>query len=99
MAFEDIECISPAASGKPKVPPRGVAVSVRSFNAAGKFLAKRSRKGEYALSVNTATAAGLFSMEFDPFVEDRCEPIRPANGQPPHFVFKASAQMLEVDDE
>ena len=152
MAFEDIECIRPAASGKPQVPPKGVAVSVRKLsaapragggvrryiklvigaelarlisltqpehrlrllfgtaedagkvrvtvdNTAGKFLSKRSKKGDYSLTINEATAAGLFSLEFDPFVDDRCEPIRPANGQPPHFVFKASPQMLEVDDE
>ena len=64
----------------------------------GKFLAKRNKSGAYVTTINAATAAGLFSLTFAPFTVGRCEAIRPSNGQPPRFVFKASAEMLAVDD-
>lgn len=73
-------------------------VRVSVDNATGKFLAKRSKRGDYALTINADTAAGLFSLTFPAFTDDRCEALRPTNGQPPHFVFKASAEMLAVDD-
>lgn len=68
-------------------------------NQGGKFLAKRDKKGNYALTLNAASAEGLFALEFAPFAVERCEPLRPANGQPPHFVFAASKDMLDVDDD
>jgi hypothetical protein len=74
-----------------------IAVSVDQE--AGRFLAKRNKRGGYALTINAATAEGLFSLTFPAFTVSRCEAIRPTNGQPPRFVFKASAEMLKVDDE
>lgn len=66
-------------------------------NATGKFLAKRSNKGDYALTINAATADGLFALSFDTFTRSPVEAIRPENGKPPHFVFKASDGMLAAD--
>lgn len=73
-------------------------VQVSVDNTAGKFLAKRSKKGDYALTVNAATAEGLFSLDFPAFTRTGIEALRPENGKPPHFVFKASAEMLKVED-
>lgn len=148
MAFEDIECVKPAAASATKIPDDGVAVTARKMgnrngaetryiriaigaklakaisltqpdhrlrllfgtgsdaghiqvsvdNAAGKFVAKRSKKGEYALTVNAATAEGLFALAFPAFARSRIEAIRPENGKPPHFVFKASDEMLAWED-
>lgn len=66
---------------------------------AGKFLAKRDKAGNYALSINAGTAEGLFSLGFPRFADERCEAIRPQNGQPPHFVFKESKDMLRVEED
>lgn len=73
-------------------------VQVSVDNTAGKFLAKRGKKGDYVLTVNAATADGLFSLDFPAFTRPGLEAIRPENGKPPHFVFKASAEMLKVED-
>lgn len=51
------------------------------------------------LTINRAAADGLFSLDFAAFTIDRIEAIRPENGQPPMFVFKATAEMLAVDDD
>lgn len=69
-----------------------------SADMAGKFRAKRARAGFYNITINQRTADGLFSLDFPAFAEDRCEAIRPENGQPPKFIFKASAEMLAVED-
>lgn len=65
----------------------------------GGFLAKKQKSGAYQITINRAAADGLFNLNFPAFVIDRCEAIRPDNGQPPMFTFRASAAMLEVDDE
>ena len=67
-------------------------------NVAGDFKAKRNKSGGYALTISQASADGLFALEFPTFTIDKCEAIRPENGKPPQFVFKASAEMLAVDD-
>ena len=72
-------------------------VQVSVDNAAGKFAAKRQKSGAYALTINAATADGLFALNFPAFAHDRIEAIRPDNGKPPHFVFRASDQMLAAD--
>lgn len=64
----------------------------------GGFAAKRDKSGNYVITINTASADGLFSLHFEDFRIERCEPIRPTNGQSPHFVFQASSDMLEVED-
>lgn len=64
----------------------------------GRFLAKRNKSGAYAFAINAATADGLFALDFSAFTVARCEAIRPVNGQPPKFIFKASAEMLKVED-
>lgn len=64
----------------------------------GAFAAKRDKSGCYVVTINTASAEGLFSLTFETFRIERCEPIRPTNGQSPHFVFQASGDMLAVED-
>lgn len=73
-------------------------IRVSVDNEAGKFRARRDKAGGYSFIINAATADGLFAMTFPEFSEERVEAIRPANGQPPHFVFRASAAMLAVED-
>ena len=73
-------------------------VQVSVDNSTGKFTAKRDKRGSYAFTMNAATAEGLFALEFPPLRIDRCEAVRPVNGQPPHFVFTASAEMLDVHE-
>lgn len=72
-------------------------IQVSVDNTTGKFVAKRTAKGDYALTINAATADGLFALSFDTFTRSPVEAIRPENGKPPHFVFKASDSMLAVD--
>lgn len=67
-------------------------------NSGGNFPTKRNKKGNYALTINAASADGLFALEFPVFTVEKCEAVRPENGQPPHFVFKASVPMLAVPD-
>lgn len=64
----------------------------------GNFVAKRDKIGRYTLTINSATAAGRFALEFPPFTVTRVEAVRPENGQPRRAVFKASDAMLAVDD-
>jgi hypothetical protein len=64
----------------------------------GDFLAKRQNSGEYNIVINRHTAENLFSLDFPPFTQERCEAIVPENGQPPRFIFKASPEMLAVED-
>lgn len=73
-------------------------IHVSVDNAAGGFPSKRDKSGNYSLTINKETAEGLFALDFPEFAIDNLEAIRPANGQPPHFVFKASAPMLAVED-
>lgn len=65
--------------------------------ATGKFVAKRTSKGDYVLTVNEATASGRFALSFAPFTRSPVEALRPVTGQPPHFVFKATAEMLAAE--
>lgn len=73
-------------------------VRVSPDQAGGLFTAKRDKRGNYALTINEATAEGLFALDFPAFTEERIEPLRPQNGQPPFFVFHPSAAMLKVED-
>lgn len=73
-------------------------IHVSVDNATGGFPSKRDKSGNYSLTINKETADGLFALEFPEFAMDNIEAIRPSNGQPPHFVFKASAPMLAVED-
>lgn len=73
-------------------------IQVSVDNAEGGFPAKRDKAGNYSLTINKDTADGLFALEFPEFTVDHTEAIRPENGKPPYFVFKASAPMLAVED-
>lgn len=73
-------------------------IQVSVDNAQGGFPAKRDKVGNYALTINAQTADGLFALTFPEYLIDRIEAIRPENGKPPHFVFKASDDMLAVED-
>jgi hypothetical protein len=63
----------------------------------GNFNAKRDAVGNYNLTINKASAEGRFALDFPPFNINAVEALRPQNGQPPHCIFKASAEMLAVD--
>ncbi|WP_232494935.1 hypothetical protein [Novosphingobium kaempferiae] len=64
----------------------------------GNFTASRDKAGNYAVTLNAATADGLFALDFPTFAIEKCEALRPTNGQSPHFVFKASGAMLAAAD-
>lgn len=64
----------------------------------GGFTASRDKGGNYAITLNAASADGLFGLDFPTFAIEKCEPLRPTNGQSPHFVFKASDAMLAAAD-
>ncbi|MGN6596109.1 hypothetical protein [Sphingopyxis terrae] len=63
----------------------------------GNFTAKRDASGNYNLTINKASADGRFALDFPAFSINVVEALRPQNGQPPHCIFKASAEMLAVD--
>ena len=72
-----------------------IAIGVSS---SGKFTAKRQKNsGRYTLTVNEASAEGLFALAFETFRVADCEVIRPENGQPVRFAFRASEAMLDAD--
>lgn len=68
-------------------------------NEGGRFRAKRDKARRYVVTINAATARGRFALDFPAFTRSPVEALRPQNGQPPHFVFKASAEMLKADDD
>lgn len=63
----------------------------------GKFLARRDKNGNYALSINAATADGLFALEFTVFVVIDAEVGTERSGSA-FCVFQASDEMLAVAD-
>lgn len=65
----------------------------------GNFAVKRAKSGCYNLTLNAATADGMFALSFPTFTVDTVEAVRPENGQPPRAVFKASAAMLDLGDD
>jgi hypothetical protein len=73
-------------------------IQVSVDNTFGGFPATRDKSGNYSLTINSDTAEGLFALNFPEFTIEKCEAIRPENGKPPHFVFKASDAMLTVED-
>lgn len=62
----------------------------------GQFVAKRDKQGRYSITINAATAEGLFALDFPAFSLPSLEPVV-AMGTPPALVFKASDAMLAVD--
>lgn len=67
-------------------------------NADGRFVAARNKHGSYAATINAASADGLFSLSFPTFAVLDVSVSPSANGNPPRCVFKASTQMLDVED-
>lgn len=65
-------------------------------NGAGNFVAKRGRDGGYALTINAASADGLFSLDFAPFTVEEATIIH-ARDVPPLAAFRAPPAMLAVD--
>lgn len=63
----------------------------------GGFIAKRKKSGDYLLTINAASAEGLFSLDFAVFSVPGVS-VREAMGKPPMAVFKASDAMLAVAD-
>lgn len=70
---------------------------VGPLNPGGPFKARQGKSGVYTLTINQRSAEGRFALDFPAFAIDRIEAVRPENGQSPHFVFLASAEMLAVD--
>lgn len=68
-------------------------------NTAGNFAAKRSKSGCYSVTINELSAKDLFALDFPEFCEAKIDAIRPENGKPPQFVFKATKEMLAVEDD
>lgn len=65
-------------------------------NGAGNFVAKRGRDGGYALTINAASADGLFSLDFAPFTVEEATIIH-VRDVPPLAAFRVPPAMLEVD--
>lgn len=65
-------------------------------NAHGNFRARRSKDGGYVLTINAASADGLFSLDFPPFAADAT--IVHARDVPPMAAFRAADAMLAADD-
>lgn len=65
----------------------------------GGFRAKLQKSGNYLITISQASAEGLLSVNFPELRETRCEVIRPENGGPRMFIFRASKEMLEVSDD
>ena len=72
-----------------------VALSVD--NAADCFRAKKGKGGGYMVTINEASAAGLFALEFPPFAAS-AELLPAERGKPPMASFKASEPMLAAED-
>lgn len=73
-----------------------IAISVDAET--GNFVAKRDKAGRYALTINKASAEGLFALDFPAFNVAVVEAVRPENGQPRRAVFKVQPAMLAVAD-
>lgn len=69
-----------------------ISVDVRD----GGFIAKRDKKGNYGLTINRATADGLFAGDFPTFSRSEVE-VHNSQGTPPAAIFSASEEMLAVD--
>ncbi len=143
MSWESISNIAPPKAAK--VPPKGVAVTVRKLGTrsgamvryiriaigpalskslclmpeeinmalalgggehagmiglsvdaqTGGFRAKRTKDGCYVLTVNAASADGLFSLDFPAFTAEAT--VVHAQNKPPLAAFRATPAMLEAD--
>lgn len=63
----------------------------------GPFPARKQRSGAYHLTINAASAEGLFALEFPPFTVAEVEVVH-RQGVPPMAVFAASETMLAVEE-
>lgn len=59
-------------------------------------MAKRGKDGGYALTINAASADGLFSLDFAPFAVEEATIIH-VRDVPPLAAFRVPPAMLEVD--
>lgn len=66
-------------------------------NAADTFRAKKGKAGGYMVTINEASADGLFALDFPPFAAT-AELLPAERGKPPMASFKASEPMLAVED-
>jgi hypothetical protein len=64
-------------------------------NTSGNFRAKRAKDGGYVLTINAASADGLFSLAFAPFAVEAA--VVHARDTPPMAAFRPSAEMLAVE--
>lgn len=64
---------------------------------AGGFTARKNKQGCYALTINAATADGLFSIDFDAFAVEVVDVTEQAH-RPPFATFACSEGMLAVED-
>lgn len=73
-------------------------IAISADQAGGRFAARKTRRGDWRISIGATAAGGLFSLAFEPFTRAGLEATRPENGQPPMVAFKASDAMLAGDD-
>lgn len=62
---------------------------------AGGFRARRAKDGGYVMTINAASAEGLFALDFPAFVAEAS--VTHVQNKPPMAVFRASAAMLEAE--
>lgn len=63
----------------------------------GQFPARKSKAGVWKATINAPSADGLFALDFPPFTVSPVD-VLVAEGKCPMAVFKASPEMLAVDD-
>lgn len=72
-------------------------VALTVDNSKGNFQAKKDKAGNYVLTINEGSAAGMFSLSFPTFTADAAI-LPPERNIPPVATFKATAEMLgQVD--
>lgn len=72
-------------------------VALTVDNAPDCFRAKKGKGGGYMLTINEASADGLFALDFPPFAA-AAELLPPERNKAPIAAFKASEPMLAVED-
>lgn len=68
------------------------------LNQRGTFTAKGKPGKNYAITINAASAEGLFALEFESFTRAPIEVIRPENGSAKFFTFMGTDQLFAADD-
>ncbi|MGB3319640.1 MAG: hypothetical protein WBA75_11470 [Sphingopyxis granuli] len=73
-------------------------IRIATPSGGGEFPASRDKGGNYVVTINAATAEGLFALDFPAFSVDRLTVSPPRADNPPRAIFAASPEMLAVED-